>query len=130
MCIRDRLEKRHLEQLIREHGGNAATVMTTELADPSGYGRIIRDSGGSVIKLVEESDASADEKEIREVNSGTYCFDIKYLRNFLPRLSSDNVQREYYLPDILTPVSYTHLDVYKRQPSGWEAISPGLRPSI
>lgn len=96
------LEKRHLEQLIREHGGNAATVMTTELADPSGYGRIIRDSGGSVIRIVEESDASAFEKEICEINSGTYCFDIKYLRNFLPRISSDNTQREYYLPDIFT----------------------------
>lgn len=96
------IEKNHLEQLIREHGANAATVMTTELADPSGYGRIIRDSGGSVIRIVEESDTSADEKKIREVNSGTYCFDLKYLRNFLPRLSSDNAQQEYYLTDILT----------------------------
>lgn len=96
------LEKRHLEQLIREHNDNAATVMTTELADPSGYGRVIRDSDGSVLRIVEESDASTAEKEVREINSGTYCFDLKLLRCFLPRLSSENAQQEYYLPEILT----------------------------
>ena len=72
------LEKRHLEQLIREHNDNAATVMTTELADPSGYGRVIRDSDGSVLRIVEESDASTAEKEVREINSGTYCLILNF----------------------------------------------------
>lgn len=96
------LEGRHLEKLLVEHGGNAATVLTTELADPSGYGRIIRDCSGGLRGIVEESDASTGEKIICEINSGTYCFDMKLLRLFLPRLSPANVQREYYLPDIFT----------------------------
>ncbi|HOA34910.1 MAG TPA: bifunctional UDP-N-acetylglucosamine diphosphorylase/glucosamine-1-phosphate N-acetyltransferase GlmU [Bacillota bacterium] len=97
------IEKEHLEQLIREHGRSAATVLTTGLADPAGYGRIIRHSGdsGARIRIVEESDASADEKKISEVNSGIYCFDIKYLRRYLPALTPDNAQREYYLTDLV-----------------------------
>lgn len=95
------LEKTDLEQLIREHSGNAATVMTAEPADPTGYGRVIRDSDGLVRRIVEEIDASAAEKKVCEINSGTYCFDIKLLREFIPRLSSENVQREYYLPEII-----------------------------
>lgn len=95
------LQKEHLEQLLREHSDNAATVMTAELADPSGYGRVIRDRDGFVRCIVEESDATAAEKEVREINSGTYCFEISALRKFLPRLSPDNIQREYYLTDIL-----------------------------
>ncbi|HHW74373.1 MAG TPA: bifunctional UDP-N-acetylglucosamine diphosphorylase/glucosamine-1-phosphate N-acetyltransferase GlmU [Firmicutes bacterium] len=95
------LEKEHLEQLLRAHGDNAATVMTTRLSDPTGYGRVLRDPGGLVQRVVEEGDASAAEKKVCEINSGTYCFDIKLLRRFLPRLSPENVQREYYLTDIL-----------------------------
>lgn len=94
------LQMHHLEALIREHDGNAATVLTTELEEPAGYGRIIRSSSGELIRIVEESDASAGERAIREVNSGTYCFDIKYLRHNLPRLTSKNIQQEYYLTDI------------------------------
>ncbi|NLA25777.1 MAG: bifunctional UDP-N-acetylglucosamine diphosphorylase/glucosamine-1-phosphate N-acetyltransferase GlmU [Firmicutes bacterium] len=96
------LEKGHLEQLLLDHRGNAATVMTTELADPFGYGRVVRDCSGGLLGIVEESDASEGQKKIREINSGTYCFDIKQLQLFLPRLSSANVQQEYYLPDIFT----------------------------
>lgn len=92
----------HLERLIREHSGNAAAVLTTDLDDPAGYGRIIRDSKGELIRIVEESDASPHEKNICEVNSGTYCFDIKLLRRFLPGLSPDNAQKEYYLPDLFS----------------------------
>lgn len=92
----------HLERLIGEHSGNAAAVLTTDLGDPAGYGRIIRDSKGDLIRIVEESDASPHEKKICEVNSGTYCFDIKLLRRFLPGLSPDNAQQEYYLPDLFS----------------------------
>lgn len=96
------LEEHYLLRLIREHNGNAATVITTELDDPAGYGRIIRNSSGELIRIAEESDALPHEKNIREVNSGTYCFDIKHLRLFLPRLSPDNAQQEYYLPDLFS----------------------------
>ncbi|NLA05346.1 MAG: bifunctional UDP-N-acetylglucosamine diphosphorylase/glucosamine-1-phosphate N-acetyltransferase GlmU [Firmicutes bacterium] len=95
------LQKEHLEQLARDHSDNAATVMTAELANPTGYGRVIRDRDGFVCRIVEESDASSAEKEVREINSGTYCFEISALRKFLPHLSPDNIQQEYYLTDIL-----------------------------
>lgn len=96
------LEKGHLEQLVREHGCNAATVMTAEPEDPAGYGRVIRDVDGSVLGIVEERDATAAERKVREINSGTYCFDLKLLREFLPLLSPENAQGEYYLPEILS----------------------------
>lgn len=95
------LEQDDLEQLLREHGGNAATVMTAVPPDPTGYGRVIRDPGGPVLRIVEEGDASIAEKKVGEINSGTYCFDLKLLRKYLPLLSPENVQQEYYLTDVL-----------------------------
>lgn len=90
-----------LEQLISQHGSSAVTVMTAVVPGPGGYGRVIRDSSGLVEKIVEERDASAREKDISEINTGTYCFDLPLLKNYLPRLSSNNVQGEYYLTDII-----------------------------
>ena len=96
------LEREDLEQLIRDHGDSAATVMTAVPPDPTGYGRVIRDPDGAVLRIVEESDATPAEIEIGEINSGSYCFDLKVLREFLPLLSPENVQQEYYLPEILS----------------------------
>lgn len=78
-----------------------ATVLTTDLENPKGYGRIIRDSKGQLEKIVEEKDATEEEKAIREINSGIYCFDGKALKEALPKLTSDNSQKEYYLTDVL-----------------------------
>lgn len=82
--------------------GNAATVLTASLDRPFGYGRIIRNQQGQVKSIVEEKDASPDQKLIREVNSGMYCFRGSLLRQNLDRLSTNNSQREYYLTDVLT----------------------------
>ena len=82
----------------------AATVATTTLADPTGYGRVVRDSSGSFERVVEtkgEGDATPQEREIREVNTGVYAFDAAALEEFLPRLTADNAQGELYLPQIL-----------------------------
>ncbi len=78
-----------------------ATVLTTDLENPKGYGRIIRDSKGDLEKIVEEKDANEEQKAITEINSGIYCFDGASLRKALPKLTSDNNQKEYYLTDIL-----------------------------
>ena len=91
---------RHLlERAFRER--NAATVLSAELDDPTGYGRIIRTRKDTFEKIVEEKDAIPKERKIREVNSGMYCFDKESLGHALGLLKPDNAQKEYYLTDTL-----------------------------
>jgi bifunctional UDP-N-acetylglucosamine pyrophosphorylase/glucosamine-1-phosphate N-acetyltransferase len=80
----------------------AATVLTTTLPDPTGYGRVLRTQDGEVIAIVEQADASPSQKEIREVNAGVYAFDVAALRSALNRLRSDNAQHELYLTDVIS----------------------------
>ena len=92
-----------MAELLRRHGadGNAVTVLTAEVPDPSGYGRIIRDPGGAVLEIVEEKDATAGQRAIKEMNSGIYAFDGALLADAVKRVSSDNAQGEEYLTDVL-----------------------------
>lgn len=76
-------------------------VLTARLEDPSGYGRIVRDSSGRVESIVEERDADAAQKQIREVNTGVVAAPVERLRDWIPRIGSDNAQGEYYLTDAL-----------------------------
>jgi len=85
----------------RRRGGALASVLTGVLDDPTGYGRIVRGGDGSVARIVEEKDANASLRKVREVNSGTYAFDRVFLERGLPRLSDVNAQREYYLTDLV-----------------------------
>lgn len=80
----------------------AVTVLTAQMPDATGYGRVIRETDDTFKKIVEEKDATDSEKEIREVNAGVYCFDVKKLFGALDKVSNDNSQGEYYLPDTLT----------------------------
>ena len=77
-----------------------ATILTAELSDPSGYGRIVRNQDGSVKKIVEHKDASKKELAINEVNSGIYVFDSEKLFDALQQIAPNNAQGEYYLTDI------------------------------
>ncbi len=77
-----------------------AAILTTRLNDPSGYGRIIRDSRGNINGIIEDKDASPEQKRINEVNTGVYCFKIKTLLKALKLLSPRNAQGEYYLTDV------------------------------
>lgn len=81
--------------------GEMATVITAILSDATGYGRIVRDADGGVLKIVEQKDASDEEKKIREVNSGMYVFDAKSLAFALEKIQPNNAQGEYYLTDTL-----------------------------
>lgn len=92
-----------LRSIVDRHreAGAIATLASTMPADPTGYGRIVRDSDGRVARIVEERDASDEERTIREVNAGIYCFDCKALFEALPRLSSSNAQGEFYLTDVV-----------------------------
>ncbi len=95
-----------IAELVEAHvrGGTAATMVTTVLEDPSGYGRVVRDAQGAVERVVETKkvgDATAQELEIREVNTGIFAFAGDALLGALPRLSADNAQGELYLPQVL-----------------------------
>ena len=91
-----------LAALVAAHSksGAAATVLTTEVPDPTGYGRIVRDAG-KLTKIVEERDASESEREINEINTGVYIFEIEKLFNSLAGLSNSNSQGEAYLTDVI-----------------------------
>ena len=84
-----------------KNNGNQATVITAILDDATGYGRIVRDNDGSVLKIVEQKDASKEEKKINEVNSGMYVFDAQSRVYALDKITPNNAQGEYYLTDTL-----------------------------
>lgn len=92
-----------LQRLLEAHHTShaAATVLTAELDDPYGYGRIIRDDEGKITRIVEERDASAAQREVREINSGIYAFSLTKLFESLHGLATDNAQGEYYLTDLI-----------------------------
>ena len=98
------LDSDTLADLIASHNAvsAAATVLTTTLPDPSGYGRILRTQDNEVTAIVEHADATASQREIREVNAGVYAFDVAALRSALNRLSADNAQQELYLTDVVS----------------------------
>jgi len=79
----------------------AATVLTAIMPDPTGYGRVIRDQSGQVVKIVEQKDGSPAELAVSEVNAGIYCFDMPLLWDMLHRVTNKNAQGEYYLTDII-----------------------------
>ncbi|MAT39891.1 MAG: UDP-N-acetylglucosamine pyrophosphorylase [Ectothiorhodospiraceae bacterium] len=91
-----------LRSMLKLHRDKAAavTVMTAELPDPTGYGRVIRDENGRIVKIVEHKDANESEKKVSEINSGIYIFQKKALFDALSRVTNDNAQGEYYLPDV------------------------------
>ena len=97
------LDTQTFQALLAEHAsaGNAVTVLTAVVENPTGYGRIVRDSDGTVQRIVEQKDASSTEQLITEINSGVYAFDAAVLRDGLSRLSTDNAQGELYLTDVL-----------------------------
>ncbi|GAB2758509.1 bifunctional UDP-N-acetylglucosamine diphosphorylase/glucosamine-1-phosphate N-acetyltransferase GlmU [Salinifilum aidingensis] len=97
------LDSATMRALLEEHhdSGNAVTVLSAAVADPTGYGRLLRDAHGVVTGIVEQKDATDAQAEITEINSGVYAFDAFVLRDALARLSADNAQGEWYLTDVL-----------------------------
>jgi bifunctional UDP-N-acetylglucosamine pyrophosphorylase/glucosamine-1-phosphate N-acetyltransferase len=90
-----------LRELLAYHQAEqaAATVLTATFADPTGYGRIIRNEAGEVLRIVEHKDATPEERLIREINTGIYCFDNQKLLAALKQVKNDNAQGEYYVTD-------------------------------
>ncbi|HIE12746.1 MAG TPA: bifunctional UDP-N-acetylglucosamine diphosphorylase/glucosamine-1-phosphate N-acetyltransferase GlmU [Desulfotomaculum sp.] len=98
--------------------GAAATVLTACFSEPAGYGRVIRDAGGKVERIVEHRDATKEELLVHEVNTGVYCF-RPGIFDILRKISPDNVQREYYLPDAVRLLREEGSPV-----AAWEAADP------
>ena len=96
------LTYRTARSLIDDHraSGATATVLTAVLDDATGYGRIVREQGGSVSGIVEQKDATPEQRAIREINSGIYVFDAVNLFEGLRHITTDNAQHEYYLTDV------------------------------
>src|SRR6185295_7008592 len=91
-----------LQKLIEQHRatGAACTILAVRLENPTGYGRIIRDANDNFQRIVEQKDATEDERKVREINSGIYCFETKDLFAALRRVEPKNQQGEYYLTDV------------------------------
>ena len=92
-----------LRELVHSHqdSGAIGTVLTVNVDDPTDYGRIIRDSTGGFERIVEQKDATPEEAMVKEINSGTYVFECAAMFSALSRVRPQNVQHEYYLPDVL-----------------------------
>ncbi len=95
------LEGASLRALVADHvgAGRAVSILSGIVAEPHGYGRVVRDADGGVTGIVEQKDASPEELAVREINSGILAFDAAFLGAALPRLSAQNAAREYYLTD-------------------------------
>ncbi len=90
-----------LRQLI-DKAGNGSAVLTANIEDPAGYGRVIRDQAGCFSRIVEDKDATSGEREVDEINTGVLVASSDHLNTYLPSVTSDNEQGEYYLPDVLS----------------------------
>lgn len=111
-----------IEQLIdaQEHEHAAAAVLTARLDNPSGYGRIIRSASGDLERIVEDKDASDDEKNVGEINTGIYSFDNKLLFETLHKVGNENAQGEYYLPDVIQLLIQASKKVIARETPNFE----------
>ncbi len=105
----------HLEEMLAVHTSTDTplTIVTTSLDNPKNYGRIISDETGSVLEIVEEKDATEDQRKIKEINAGIYCVDKTFLFKALKEVTTDNSQGEMYLTDIVAIAVRSGLHVQK-----------------
>ncbi len=106
------LRTQTIQQLIEQHHaeGNAVTLLTAHAENPTGYGRIVRQDQ-QITAIVEQKDANEQQKLIKEINTGTYCFDQKFLLQYLSALDTNNAQKEYYLTDLIKIANQNGLQV-------------------
>jgi bifunctional UDP-N-acetylglucosamine pyrophosphorylase/glucosamine-1-phosphate N-acetyltransferase len=118
-----------LKQLVAESMGLA--LLTATLDDPAGYGRIVRNRSGAIVRIVEEKDASTKEKQLREINTGILCADTGKLGAWLPRLQNRNAQKEYYLTDIVALAIASGTRVQSSQPAdNWEILGVNSKDQL
>ena len=110
-----------LRRFVERVNDHSLALMTLELDDPSGYGRVVRNDEGWVTRIVEQKDASDEEKRIREINTGILACTRRFLNDSLPRLSNSNAQGEYYLTDLIAMAVDAGMEIAVDQPdNAWE----------
>ena len=109
-----------LRRLTAAASDSSLALLTVEMADPTGYGRILRDAAGKVTRIVEEKDATPEERRVTEVNTGILAAPVARLRQWLANLKNDNAQGEYYLTDIIAMAVADGLEVITTRPDAFE----------
>ena len=112
-----------LERLIARVQQNSLALLTLTMDNPEGYGRIVRDSAHKIIAIVEQKDANAEQRAIREVNTGIMAVRSAHLQQWLPALQNNNTQQEYYLTDIIAMAVAAGVEVLSEEPQyAWEVM--------
>lgn len=112
-----------LEALVHAAGAERLGVLTVEMPDPTGYGRIVRDAAGNIVRIVEQKDASDEIRAIREINTGIIVCPTGHLRRWLATLGNDNAQGEYYLTDTIERAANEGVEIVSAQPAAlWETL--------
>ncbi len=112
-----------LRRLVASAGNDRLALLTVKMDNPTGYGRILRNPAGAVVRIVEEKDASDEERQVQEVNTGILIAPVARLRDWLGRIGNDNAQGEYYLTDVVSLAVGEGLPVRTAQPDGeWEVL--------
>jgi len=120
-----------LRRLQTAAGSGKLALLTVELDNPSGYGRILRDADGRVTRIVEEKDASAEQRRLCEVNTGILVAPVARLRDWLGRIGNDNAQGEYYLTDIIGLAVAEGVEIVTVQPDAvWETLGVNSKPQL
>ena len=109
------IQENTLKQFFKHHNKYQAlgSLISTSLDDPTGYGRVIKTKTNQLIEIVEHKDASKEQRAVQEINSGIYIFDSQTLINKIPLIKNDNMQKEYYLPDIFNFIDKSQTSIYK-----------------
>ena len=120
-----------LHRLVAAAGDGRLALLTVKMDDPTGYGRILRDAAGRVVRIVEEKDAGAEERTVKEVNTGILVAPVARLRDWLGRIGNDNAQGEYYLTDIIGLAVAEGVEIVTVQPDAvWETLGVNSKPQL
>lgn len=111
-----------LKHFVSTTPADAVGMITAEFPDPTGLGRILRNTEGKITGIIEEKDASAKEREGKEINSGIYLIPATLLKQWLPELTNHNAQKEYYLTDIIARAAQLAIPIHSVKPSAYEEV--------
>ncbi len=116
------IEATTLKHFVEQTPDYALGIITAELPDPTGFGRIIRDNKDNIISIIEEKDANKKQRAISEINSGIYLIPIDFLKKALPKITNNNAQQEFYLTDLIALAVKEQIEIHSVSPQHYEEI--------